>query len=192
MTLFRNVFFISCFLALTINVHAQEPEKDILKTPDTWRKEFIEFPLSFAPTIDFVGVEDIRFSSGWGDSESEEFWMYAFVWYLDQDPKLSVEKLNNVMRVYFDGIMNLVADSTDSVTPASASFTRTTSGYQGTIKTYDAFFAKKEMTLHVQVEDVPCSKTGKFVSLFKLSLQPPSDPLWSKFDEVKLNIHCDD
>ena len=33
--------------------------------------------------IKYSGVEDIRFAPGWGNAKSNEYWTYAFLWYLD-------------------------------------------------------------------------------------------------------------
>ena len=52
---------------------AQVP-KTVLDAPEGWRAEIIDFPLSFAPEIDLTGFEDIRFSPGWADSTSIDFW----------------------------------------------------------------------------------------------------------------------
>jgi len=51
----------------------------VLSAPENWKSELIPFPRSFAPSIDFIGFEDLRFSPGWSDSTSQEFWAYTFI-----------------------------------------------------------------------------------------------------------------
>ena len=47
--------------------------------------------LFFAPSIKYKGVEDIRFTPGWGKAGSEEYWTYAFLWFLDDEPFVNNE-----------------------------------------------------------------------------------------------------
>jgi hypothetical protein len=51
----------------------------VFPQPAKWTSEKIAFPISFAPKIDFKGTEDIRFTPGWGNQASEEYWSYTFV-----------------------------------------------------------------------------------------------------------------
>ncbi|MGL6267834.1 MAG: hypothetical protein ACRC2O_07895, partial [Chitinophagaceae bacterium] len=54
-----------------------------LPVPKDWTIERFPIPISFAPQIPYRGVEDIRFTPGWGKKISEEYWSYAFLWYLE-------------------------------------------------------------------------------------------------------------
>ena len=143
--------FILCFVSTT---NAQEDQK-LLAIDEPWRSETLSFPIHFAPSLDYKGIEEVRFAKGWGDKTSEEFWTYAFLWYLDEDPLLTETKLEKDIQAYFDGLMNLVGKGrglTD-IPESSAVFTenstitttvsnigQTTKTYRGKAKFHDVFF----------------------------------------------------
>ena len=54
-----------------------------LDVPEGWVAERFPIPIDFAPQIPYKGVEDIRFSPGWGNAFTDEYWTYCFLWYLD-------------------------------------------------------------------------------------------------------------
>src|SRR4051812_6700953 len=59
-----------------------------LTAPEGWGVERFAIPIEFAPSIPYKGVEDIRFAPGWSDAKSNEYWTYAFLWYLDGKPAI--------------------------------------------------------------------------------------------------------
>lgn len=79
----------------------------------------------------------------------------------------------------------------DDLPTVTASFTQQANGtYAGLVDTYDAFFKKKAMTLHITVESIHCKSTGKYVVWFKFSPKSLEDPLWQMFEAVKLKLDC--
>ena len=54
-----------------------------LPVPKGWTIERFLIPISFAPQISYTGVEDIRFAPGWANAGSDEYWTYAFLWWLE-------------------------------------------------------------------------------------------------------------
>ena len=63
-----------------------------LPTPEGWRTETIPFPLEFAPELDYEGVEELRFAPGMFTEGAEDYWTYAFVWWLPSDVALGPEQ----------------------------------------------------------------------------------------------------
>src|SRR5688500_2734436 len=45
--------------------------------PAGWRTETIPFPLGFAPTLPYTGIEELRFAPGMFKAGSDDFWTYA-------------------------------------------------------------------------------------------------------------------
>lgn len=179
------LFFISTIIA---NAQEQSPP-ELLSVPDGWRSEYIPFPISFAPSLTYVGVEDVRFSKGWGDINANDFFTYAFLWYLDEDPFLSIPKLNTDFKAYFDGLMQAVSGSKD-IPRTKVDFDGETDNYSAVIEVYDAFFKKEVITLNVTAQASYCNKTKKYMVLFKLSPEEIESEVWKKFDELKININC--
>ena len=59
----KSVLVIILFSISSMLTYCQEKES-ILSAPDKWQSEIIPFPLGFAPAINFIGFEDLRFSPG--------------------------------------------------------------------------------------------------------------------------------
>src|SRR4051812_30681554 len=60
-----------------------------LDIPAGWDIERFLIPIEFAPSISYKGIEDIRFTPGWSKAETDDYWSYAFLWYLDSAIKFT-------------------------------------------------------------------------------------------------------
>ncbi|MEO1651968.1 MAG: hypothetical protein AAFU64_00335 [Bacteroidota bacterium] len=192
-------FFLSLFLGLNFLKAQAKVDSVVLAAPDNWRTELIPFPLGFAPEIDLQGFEDIRFSSGWANPQSPEFWTYAFAWSLENHPGLSEEKLSRFFEVYFDGLMSIVSRR-DSINPEDIPKTQaafklmpektSTPRYRGEIQLFDAFFSKKVMVLFVKGQYIYCEKLDRHFVFFELSPQAFDHDVWAVFNQVKMALPC--
>src|SRR5688500_9578120 len=72
---------------------------------DGWEIERFLIPIEFAPGIKYKGVEDVRFTKGWGDSTSNEYWSYAFLWYLDGKVTINEKDIERNIATYYDGLI---------------------------------------------------------------------------------------
>ena len=174
-------------------ISAQEANhKTVLEAPESWRPEIIEMPLSFAPSLDYKGFEDIRFAPGWADTTASDYFTYTFTWVLDKNPKLNQKKLETQTKAYFDGLMAAVSERNDlPKTEASFEFSKVKTAFAalGDVSFYEAFFSKKVITLKVLATGEKCKATGKYLVRFNLS--PSTDKAtWEKMDEVKLKVDC--
>lgn len=185
----------TCLIFQAYSQTTHKTPANVLKAPKSWRSEVIKFPLSFAKSIDFKGVEDIRFAKGWGKQQSEEFWMYSFAWYLDVDPQLDSDKLGKTMEVYFDGLMQAVAQSKKkgiTIPLTTALFVeKSANQYIGKIRVYDAFFSKKMITLNIKMSKSFCKAHKKHLFFFKITPKALSDQKnWAKLKEVEVGVSC--
>ena len=170
-------------LANQSSVRRQE-KGELLIAPDDWRKELIKFPLSFAPSIKFTGVEDIRFAPGWSRPKSSDFWTYKFVWQINEDPKLSEQRLARLVEAYFDGLARAGAKDLKTLQKPVAVFMRQENSFKGRIRIYDNFSTRKWMTLNARVQ---YKKSGnKHLVMFELSPQPMSHDIWTKLRKIKI------
>ncbi len=191
---------ISLLLALIftsqIALLAQDHES-VLNAPDNWVSEIIPFPIDFAPEIDFVGIEELRFAPGWSDSTSQEFWSYMFVWHIDEYGPMNTEKLTTYFQSYYDGLMDIdIRNSWDHegaeiLEKAHCSFKATTDGFAGEMYLYDAFFKHEYFRLYIHVTDSICPKTKKQVITCEVSPHPFDHPVWAIFEAVTLKENCD-
>ena len=105
-------------LLVSLNINGQEVKTAFdghkweapyhLPIPKGWTIERFLIPISFAPQISYKGVEDIRFTPGWGDIKSEEYWTYAFLWYLDGSPKTDANIIAANLKAYYTGLVKLI------------------------------------------------------------------------------------
>jgi hypothetical protein len=168
----------------------------VLEAPENWQSEIIPFPLGFAPDIDFVGFEDLRFSPGWSDSTSQNFWTYMFVWYIEKNSSLTESKLTELFNSYYDGLMGVDinnADSTNSnkLDKTFCLFIKTNEGFKGKMRVYDRFFTKDYLSLNIKIKESSCPKTNKQIIQCEISPKAFDDSSWEIFDNVKLKVKCD-
>ncbi len=163
----------------------------LLAIEEPWRSEHLPFPISFAPSLGYKGIEEVRFAKGWGTPESDEFWTYAFLWYLDEDPQLSQSKLKTDINAYFDGLMNVVGKDTKDIPKTQTSFTKEDMVYHGEATVYDAFFTKELITLQIDAVSDYCPIKEKYTVLFTISPQPREHNVWKTLNAIDLAFTCD-
>ncbi|MEQ9229851.1 MAG: hypothetical protein RIF46_04155 [Cyclobacteriaceae bacterium] len=161
-----------------------EEHIDVLHSPDGWLKESFDFPLSFAPSIAFSGFEELRFDKNWNDSTSQAFWSYMFVWYLDEDPKMTLDKLEVSLKAYYDGLMRVEYSTSEFRQLEDGSFV-------GNVETFDNFFTKKDFTLNVKVRPSYCANSGKYACLFYISSSTFGKEIWSQLEGIAMVEECE-
>jgi len=192
------------FLGFFQSTMAQDEEL-LLEIAEPWRSERLSFPIHFAPSLDYKGIEEVRFAKGWGKKDSEEFWTYAFLWYLDEDPALTEAQLAKDIQAYFDGIMNLVGkgrgltdipestvtfEGKPGVVISHASDNHPGIRYEGQVKTFDAFFTKGMQTLNFTAIYDYCPVSKKYTVLFTFSPQERDHAIWKTLNGIKLAKGC--
>lgn len=182
---------------ITIALCFGQERETVLSAPDNWKSEIIPFPMGFAREIDFIGFEDLRFSPGWSDSTSQEFWAYTFVWYVEKSSAMTETKLSESFNRYYNGLMG--TDIRDKEDPTKliqldktlSLFVKTNEGFTGKIRVYDRFFTKDYMKLNIKVEESFCPKTNKQIIRYDISPKGFEDEVWRIFNDVKLIVKCD-
>ncbi len=174
-----------------------QEHQTVLSAPDNWKSEIIPFPLGFAQEIDFVGFEDLRFAPEWNDSSSQQFWTYAFVWYIDKGPAMNEKTLTEYFNLYYDGLMGVNESRNKNNADAKkldktlCLFIKTADGFSGKMRVYDRFFTKDYMMLNIEVRETFCSKTNKQIVRCDISPKDFGHEVWDKFDGVKLDVICE-
>jgi hypothetical protein len=62
------------------------------------------FPLQWAPTIPYHGVEDLAFAPNFADTDSPEYHSYLFFWWIEGGNAFTARQLESDMLVYFRGL----------------------------------------------------------------------------------------
>jgi hypothetical protein len=180
---------------LRIGISFSQEYETVLSSPDNWQGEIIPFPLGFAQEIDFEGFEDLRFSPGWNDPNSQEFWTYMFVWYVEKVSPMTESKLTEYFNLYYDGLMGIDDNNRDTTNSNQLDkticlFVKTDEGFDGKMRTYDRFFTKDYITLNIKVKESFCPETNKQIIRFDISPKDFDHEVWGIFDDVSLKVKC--
>jgi len=170
--------------------------------PESWRKEVVTFPLSFAPELDYEGHGDVRFAPGMFTTGAEDFWTYSFVWWLPLDTEITPARLSVDMNTYFSGLANIIMKSREQDVPdynASAHFevsgnprASATQGMslEGRVETLDAFATQKPVALNAKAELIPCLAQDRIALIFGFSPQPFSHENWNALNQINAGFQC--
>lgn len=206
----QNKFLYACsfiIIALSVSCNSNEAAKQkpaIAKNtyhfsvPEKWTTEKFPLPPAFAPSITYKGFEDIRFAPGWANPESDDYWTYAFVWYIDGQQNITDSIVNAHLQAYYTG---LVASNTKNninkgkLIPAVASIKKITAAagdaetYKGDINMQDYMdLSLKQLVLHCTIHRKNC--TGNTVLLFLLSPKEETHTVWNSLNKLNTEFNC--
>lgn len=170
-----------------------------LPIPKDWTIERFLIPISFAPQISYTGVEDIRFTPGWAKANSDEYWTYAFLWYLDNSPETDAQIIAENLKNYYTGLIRGNTDSsivfTEKLIPVTASFKKTLTGkndhetYTGKIEMTD-YMSRKPITLNCIVHLKYCKERNKTILFYELSPKPFTHNNWVNLNQLWTGFKC--
>ena len=170
-----------------------------LDVPKGWDVERFLIPIGFAPSISYKGVEDIRFTPGWANKETAEYWSYAFLWYLDDTPKFDSKIIESNLIAYYTGLFNINTDKSkiDSsrLMPVTASIKKISSDngdsktFHGTVNMND-YMTKKPITINLLIHIKLCEGQKKTFVFYEVSPQPYTDNVWSSLHQLWINFKC--
>jgi hypothetical protein len=198
------------FCLISLMIFGQSPKPDFdgkkweapyaLAFPKGWDVERFLVPIEFAPSIPYKGVEDIRFTPGWGNVKSEEYWTYAFLWYLDDKPAMTAEIVADNLKAYYTGLVgrNIVPRKipADKIFPVKTAITatKTTAGdtrtFAGTIYMPD-YMEQKPITLNCIVHVRSCPGKNNSFIFNEISPKPYSDSIWTSLNQLWTDFSCD-
>ncbi len=176
--------------------HPQEnPATDPFKyvTPGDWGSERHNFPIEWAPSLPYHGLEDIKFAPGFADPKSPDYWSYLFFWWLAGKPSFTARQLQADLVTYYRGLSDGFAKQgkfqadLNKVTATTAD-TPVEGLYRGTVTTYD--FAGKLITLRTEVVVHPCLESDNTVVFFSLSPQPFDASIWGQMKAIRDSFRC--
>jgi hypothetical protein len=200
------IMLLLCLVALS--VFGQDPTVEFdakqwkapyhLDSPKDWDVERFLIPISFAPQIPYKGVEDIRFTPGWAKAQSDEYWSYAFLWYLDGTPKTTAKIIKNNLKAYYSGLVGVMQGeiSADKLVDVKSKFKKVKAQkgdlktFRGTIYMLD-YMAKKPILLHCVVHLKSCSGQDKTYIFYEISPKPYSDKVWQNLHQLWTDFSCD-
>ena len=171
----------------------------VLDTLKGWDVERFLIPIAFAPSISYKGVEDIRFTPGWGKIETNEYWSYAFLWYLDSTQKFDPKIIEKNLVAYYTGLININIDKSkitaDKLVPVKVSI-KTRKAEKGDLKTFEGivnmsdYMTQKPISLNLLIHIKSCKGQNKTFVFHELSPKPFNDNVWNALNQLWLNFKC--
>lgn len=171
-----------------------------LAFPKGWDVERFLIPIEFAPSIPYKGMEDIRFTPGWGNAKSNEYWSYAFLWYLEGKPPINAATVAGNLKAYYTGLIGrniaprkIPAEKIFPVkteikgTPADPGDAHT---FKGTVYMLD-YMEQKPITLNCIVHIRYCPGKNYSFVFTEISPRPYDDTLWESLNGLWTGFNCD-
>jgi hypothetical protein len=174
-----------------------------IKTPEKWGKERIPFPLGFAKDIDYKGFEELRFAPGMFKPEADDYFSYAFLFWLEGTVAVDAKTLEADLLKYYKGLCTAVAKSRKLELDFSKIAVKATKQegkpklageesdfYHARIDWFDPFTTGKPLTLHLELWSRPAD-AGKSTCLFALaSPKEKSAPVWEVLRKIQADFSC--
>jgi hypothetical protein len=160
---------------------APKPETFHWETGPGWFGERIKLPPSFSPTMDWKGIEEIRFAPGMFKADQPDFFSYALVFSLEPEADVSLAGLSKQILLYYQGLSSRVSAGkgrkvdvskfTIELKPAkdlpgsAPKQAKAPAAYLATLKWIEPFATGKPQDLHLEIHAWK-DKTRKRTYLF--------------------------
>lgn len=200
--------FIFIFSVSTLAVCAQDSTRFdghkwqapyTLAFPTGWDVERFLIPIEFAPSIPYKGMEDIRFTPGWGKAGAEDYWSYAFLWFLDGSQVVTAKTTEKHLNAYYTGLVgrNIIQRkiANDKLVTITTSFQEIKkekediSTFRGSVHMLD-YMEQKPITLNSIVHVRKCPGVDKTFVFTEISPQPYTHDVWKKMNDLWTGFNC--
>ncbi|MFL5740618.1 MAG: hypothetical protein ACJ75B_10405 [Flavisolibacter sp.] len=170
-----------------------------LDIPKGWNTERFSLPAEFAPGMDFKGVEELRFPSGWGDSTSAEYWSYAYLWWLNGNEPVTEESLKTNFQALYTGLVgrNIISRQIpldkQVATKVTVRKIKTSTGDMQTLEGESQmldYMTQKPMVLHLLIHVKDCSKENHTAIFVEVSPKLHTHPVWKELEQLNQSFRC--
>jgi hypothetical protein len=167
-----------------------------IPAPADWRAESFIFPLQFAPSIPYEGVEYVRFTPSWQRFDTDGGFSYVILWDVKTRP-VTPEDLEDYLEAYFAGLMKNVGVKrelsdkevkTVAAVHPMAALASWEQGYGLEVRTWNAFSKGEALLLHGEVGQRSCGE--RMQVFFAFSRSPRDRPVWDRLREVRNATTC--
>lgn len=165
------------------------------QSPADWKAEVIPFPLGFAPDIDYKGVEELRFAPGMFKPETDTYFTYAFVWWLEGRPLIDAARLQDDLLKYYRGLYQAVSKKeTKQVGSFAVKIEPDGSSdedkvrkirYRGEVRWVDPFVTEGDVSLNLRIFHWVCAGQDRTVVLFLATPRKDGHAVWDTLSSIK-------
>lgn len=195
----KKIFLTSVLSACCITlIFAQQKTPVILKSPADWGFERMDFPLGFAPTINFKAFEEIRFAPGWMDTTSVNYFSYAYVVSIEGQKNFTKADIKDFLNKYYKGLCVAVGPPNKpkpdtslvnaEVTEAAKTDSSSTAAFTATLPYFDTFTTGRKITLHLEIDCTVKASSNRTYLTVLVSASKDNKTVWDKLHEVKKGI----
>jgi hypothetical protein len=171
-----------------------------LVVPERWTTERFGIPIEFAPSIPYAGIEELRFSPGWDNSTSEDYWTYSYLWYLDGKTKFDSKTMEENLEAYYTGLVGRNIERRkipkEKLFPVKATFEMVEthegdlSTFKGSVHMLD-YMAQQPIKLNCLVHVKECAGKDNTFVFYEISPQEETHPIWNTLNNIWMEFQCD-
>ena len=185
----------TCLSLLLLTAFGEPAAKSELlpELPPDWRFERIDFPLPFAPELNYEGFEELGFAPGMFNAKSDTYFTYIFAMKITNDVSFDVKLLKSLLETYFRGLCRTVAEGTDfdiDVSKISATVREDhyeaprTRHFTVMLDSYDPFVTGKKLKLRLEMLVVERNRNDHRI-FAAVSPMPADSPVWRVLRKLK-------
>jgi hypothetical protein len=200
--LFKAFLLVWVSIGLLNAQQSSEPQFVFDTGEPAWAGERIELPPSFAPSLGWKGVEQIRFAPGMFQAEAKGFFSYVLVFLLEPEAETSEAALKRELLTYYKGLSEAVMKGksktvntstfslsltmTDALEDAPAKAMNVTA-YTAILKWIEPFATQKSQALQFEIH---CwEHLGQPVVLSCVSPLERDQTVWTQLRDIRKKFH---
>lgn len=183
------IFLVTALILFLLQDQAQEPQAKLLTVPADWKFERLDFPLEFAPDLDYRGFEELRFAPGMYDTASPNYLTYLYAMEIEGHYDFNEVKIKKFLSGYYRGLSYTIAKSKDMDVDTSlitvsvhrpGISTGRNDNWVVTLKFIDSFTFGQEVTLNMEVVVLHAKNKEKTYIQNLISPQPKQSAVWKE------------
>jgi len=188
------ILFFTLLLIISITSNAQDSNPTLLPEPEDWKFEKIDFPLDFAPDIEYKGFEELRFAPGMFDTLSNNYFTYIFALSIADKATIGKNEMELFLVEYYKGLCSAVAESKKQTVDISKIKARVKKSKRGKNKTLaysarvnfiDVFTNGKEVVLNMELELYKNSDKDNLYLLALVSPHKMDSKVWTNLHNIR-------
>lgn len=188
----KNLLALLIGVSVSIAEVSQEQTSKLLKVPADWAFERFTLPPTFAPTIPYQGVEELRFAPGMFNKDTATYFAYAFVAQLDNVITISQSDITDYLLKYYKGLCSSVAKDRSLVidTTKITATVEKKKGipeiiYNASVNLFGVFTDGAQVKLNMEVKVLSNAAIKKTYLIFIASPREKTDAVWKKLYEIR-------